>query len=99
MKWAIVQLVESAEAPALAEDQVGLCFPMAELSGKSGNELLNLIESDAYAIGKQVQQFVFIQQVRALDAELSAQRVHEEGAECQVVFDGQDPLTFVTRLG
>ena len=99
MKWAIVQLVESAEAPALAEDQVRLCCPMAELSGKSGNELLNSIESDAYAIGKQVQQFVFIQQVRALDAELSAQRVHEEGAECQVVFDGQDPLTFVTRLG
>jgi hypothetical protein len=61
--------------------------------------LLNLIESDAYAIGKRVQQFVFTRQVQALDAELSAQRVHEEGVECQVVLDGKDPLTFVTRLG
>ena len=99
MKWAIVQLVESREAPQLAEGQVGLCCPVAELSSKSGNELLNLIEADAYATGRQVQQFIFTQQVQMLDTELSAQRVHEEGAECKVVFDGKDPLTFVTRFG
>ena len=99
MKWAIVQLVESTEAPQLAEEQVGLCCPVAELSGKCGNELLNLIEADAHAIGRQVQQFIFTRQVQALDAELGDQRVHEEGAECQVVFDGKDPLTFVTRFG
>ena len=40
MKWAVVQLVESVEAPQLAEGQEGLCCPVAELSGKSGNELL-----------------------------------------------------------
>jgi hypothetical protein len=99
MKWAVVQLVESTEAPQLVEGQVGLCCPVAKLSGKSGNELLNLIEADAYATGKQVQQFIFTQQVQMLDAELSAQRVHEEGGECKVVFDGKDPLTFVTRFG
>lgn len=99
MKWAIVQLVESAEAPPVAEDQVSLCCSVAELRGKCGDELLNLIESDAYAIGKQVQQFIFTQQVKALDAELSGQRVHKESTECQVIFDGKDPLTFVTRLG
>ena len=97
MKWAVVQLVESREVPQLAEGQVGLCCPVAELSGKSGNELLNLIEADAYATGRQVQQFIFTQQVQMLDTELSAQRVHEESAECKVVFDGKDPLTFVTR--
>jgi hypothetical protein len=99
MKWIITQLVESAEEPQLEEEQVGLCCPVAELDGKSGNELLNLIETDAYRTGKQVQQFIFTQQVQALDAELSAQRVHEEGAECRVVFDGKDPLIFVTRFG
>ncbi len=99
MKWAVVQLVESTEAPQLPEGQVGLCCPVAELSGKSGNELLNLIEADAYETGKQVQQFVFTQQIRELDTELSAQRVHEEGAECKVIFDGKDPLTFITRFG
>jgi len=99
MKWAIVQLVESAEAPQLAEGQAGLCCPVAELSGKRGDELLNLIEADAGAIGKQVQQFVFTQQVQALDTEQCARRVHEEDTECQVVFDGRDPLTFVTRFG
>jgi hypothetical protein len=99
MKWAVVQLVESTEAPQLAEGEVGLCCPVAELSGKSGNELLNLIEADAYATGKQVQRFIFTHQVQMLDTELSAQRVHEESAECQVVFDGKDPLTFVTRFG
>lgn len=99
MKWAIVQLVESAEAPQLAEGQVGLCCHATELNGKSGEELLNLIEADAYAIGKQVQQFIFTQQVQALDAELSTQRLHEDGAECEVIFDGKEPLTFVTRFG
>jgi hypothetical protein len=99
MKWAVVQVVESAEMPQLAAGQAGLCCPVAELSGKRGDELLNLIESEAYAVGKQVQQFVFIQQVQALDTEQCARRVHEEGAECQVVFDGRDPLTFVTRFG
>ena len=99
MKWMVAQLVESAEEPQLEEGQVGLCCPVAELNGKSGNELLNLIETDAYKTGKQVQQFIFTQHVQALDAEQSAQRVHEEGAECQVVFDGKDPLTFVTRFG
>lgn len=99
MKWAIVQLVESAEAPQLAQEQVGLCCPVAELSGKCGDELLNLIEADAYRMGKQVQQFIFTQQVQALDVELSAQRVHEEGTGCEVIFDGKDPLTFVTRFG
>lgn len=54
MKWAVVQLVESAEAPQLGEGEEGLCCPVAELSGKCGNELLNLLEADAYAIGKQV---------------------------------------------
>ena len=83
----------------MAEGQVGLCCRVAELSDKCGNELLNLIEADAYRLGKQVQQFIFTQQVQALDAELSTQRVHEEGAECEVVFDGKDPLTFVTRFG
>ena len=99
MKWAVVQMVESREVPQLAEGQVGLCCPVAELSGKSGNELLNLIEADAYATGRQVQQFIFTQQVQMLDTELSAQRVHEESAECKVVFDGKDPLIFVTRFG
>jgi hypothetical protein len=99
MKWAIVQLVDSAETPQLAEGQVGLCCPVAELSDKRGDELLNLVEADAYAIGKQVQRFVFTQQLQALDQELSAQRIHQEGAACQVSFDGKDPLTFVTRFG
>ncbi|GEM_PF-792334 len=99
MKWAIVQLVENTEAPQLAEGQVGLCCPVAELNGQCGDELLNLIEAEAYAIGKQVQQFIFARQVQALDAELSAQRVHEEDTKCQVIFDGQDALTFVTRFG
>jgi len=99
MKWAIVQLVESAEVPQLAEGQVGLCCPVTELSAKSGNELLNLIEADAYETGKQVQQFIFTQQIQELDKELSARRVHEEGCECQVIFDGKDPLTFITRFG
>ena len=79
MKWAIVQVVESAEAPQLTEGQAGLCCPMAELSGKRGDELLNLIEGDAYTIGKQVQQFLFTQQVQQLDAELSTQRVSPGG--------------------
>ena len=48
MKWTIVQLVESVEPPQLAEGQVDLCCPVAELSDKCGNELLNLIEADAY---------------------------------------------------
>jgi hypothetical protein len=99
MKWLIVHLVESAEMPPLAEEQSGFCCPLAEVRGKAGNELLHQVEADAYAIGKRVQQFIFTQQVQALDAELSARRVHEEGADCQVVFDGRDPLTFVTRFG
>lgn len=99
MRWAIVQVVESAEAPQLTGGQEGLCCPVAELSGKSGDELLNLIEGDAYTIGKQVQQFLFIHQVKQLDAELSTQRVHQAGAACKVVFDGKDSLTFITRFG
>jgi hypothetical protein len=99
MKWVIVQLVESAEEPQLAEGQIGLCCSVADLGDKRRNELLNLIESDSYAIGKQTQRFIFTQQVQALDAELSTQRVHERGVECKVVFDGKDPLTFVTRFG
>ncbi len=99
MKWLIVQLVESIEAPQLAEQQAGFCCPLAEVRGKAGNDLLHQIEADACAIGKRVQQFIFTQQVQALDAELSARRVHEEDADCQVVFDGKDPLTFVTRFG
>jgi hypothetical protein len=98
MKWAVVQLVESAEAPRLAEGQAGLCCPVAELRDKCGDELLNLVEADAYAIGKQVQQFIFAQQLQALDQELSAQRIHE-GSACKVIFDGKDPLTFVMRFG
>ena len=42
----------------MAEGQVGLCCRVAELSDKCGNELLNLIEADAYRLGKQVQQFI-----------------------------------------
>ncbi len=99
MKWVIVQLVESAEIPQLAEGQVGLCCPVADWSRQSGNELLNQIEADAYAIGKQVPQFIFTQQVHAVDAAHSRQRIHEPESACEVVFDGKDPLTFVTRLG
>ncbi len=77
MKWAVIQLVESAEAPQWAEGQVGLCCPLVELSGKCGDELLNLVEAEAYAIGKQVQRLVFAQQLQVLDHELSAQRLHD----------------------
>jgi hypothetical protein len=99
MKWIIVRVVEGAEAPRLEEGQEGLCFRMAEVSGKSGEELLNLIETDAYKIGKQIQQLIFTHQVQALDEEMSQQRIHEEGIECEVVFDGKDPLSFITRFG
>jgi hypothetical protein len=99
MKWVVVQLVESAEPPQLTEDQVSLCCPVAELTDRQGDELLNAIEADAYATGKEVQRFLFSQQIQELDVEWSIPRVHEEGAECQVVFDGKDPLTFITRFG
>ncbi|NIN64424.1 MAG: hypothetical protein GTO63_06925 [Anaerolineae bacterium] len=99
MKWIVAQLVESMEEPQLEDGQAGLCCPLAELNGQYGDELLNLIETDAYRAGKQIQQFIFTQHVRALDMEQSARRVHEEDADCDIVFDGQDPLTFVTRFG
>lgn len=99
MKWAIIQVVEGAEAPRLEKGQVGLCCPMTEMSNNSGEELLNLIETDAYRIGKQVQQLIFTNQVQSLDEEISSQRIHEKGCECEVVFDGKDPLSFITRFG
>jgi hypothetical protein len=99
MKWIIVRIVEGAEAPRLEEGQEDLCCRIAEVGDKSGEGLLNLIETDAYKIGKQVQQLIFTHQVQALDKQLSCQRVHEEGMECEVVFDGKDPLSFVTRFG
>jgi hypothetical protein len=99
MKWVMVQLVDSAEAPSLAEGQAGLCCRLADVRDQRGDQLLHQMETEAYAIGKQVQRFLFTQQVQALDAELSAQREHEAGAACPVVWDGKDPLTFVTRFG
>ncbi len=99
MKWAIIRVVEDAEAPGLDEGQDGLCCRMADLSDKCGEELLNLIEVDAFEIGKQVQQLIFTHQVQALDEELSQKRIHEETGGCEVVFDGKDPLTFITRFG
>jgi hypothetical protein len=99
MKWIVAQLVESTEEPQLEDGQRGLCCPLAELNGQYGDELLNLIEADAYQTGKQIQQFIFTQHVRALDVEESARRIHEENADCNVVLDGQDPLTFATRFG
>jgi hypothetical protein len=99
MKWLVVQLVEGEEPPQLESDQAGLCCPVAEWADHIGYELLNQIETDAYEIGKQVQQFLFVQQLQALDAEVSDRRAHNGDEPCQVVFDGQDPLTFVTRMG
>lgn len=99
MKWIIVRVVEGAEAPRLEEGQEGLCCSMAEVGDKSGEELLNLIETDAYEIGKQIQQLIFTHQVQALDEQVSCQRIHEEGLGCEVVFDGKESLSFITRFG
>ena len=99
MKWIVVQLVESEESPELEEGQAGLCCCVRELGDQSGYELLNFVEEEAYEIGKQVQQFIFCQRLLELDEEVSGRRDHDGNEGCEVVFDGKDNLTFVTRLG
>lgn len=99
MKWIIIRIVEGGEAPRLEKGQEGLCCRMTEVWDRSGEEVLNLIETDAYKIGKQIQRFIFTHQVQALDEQLSRQRIHEKGVGCEVVFDGKDPLSFITRFG
>jgi hypothetical protein len=69
------------------------------LEDQSGYELLNFVEKEAYEIGKQVQQFIFSQQLLELDEEVSGRRDHNGHDGCEVVFDGKDHLTFITRLG
>jgi hypothetical protein len=96
-KWMVVQITE--ERPELTDNENSLCLPLAEVEQAMGDELLNLIETDAYEQGKQVQQFLFTHHIKRLDVTLSSQRTHQEDADCQVVFDGQDPLTFITRFG
>lgn len=96
-KWMIVQISE--ERPELRADENSLCLPIADVEQATGDELLNLIETKAYQQGKQVQQFLFRNHIKRLDATLSGQRSHDKAANCQVIFDGQEPLTFITRFG
>ncbi len=96
-KWMIVQITE---APLeLNDDEHSLCLPIADVEQATGDELLNLIETDAYEQGKQVQQFLFINHIKRLDVTISEQRSHDKEPDCQVIFDGKDPLTFITRFG
>jgi hypothetical protein len=97
-KWMVVQITE--ERPELTDNENSLCLPIvADVEQATGDELLNLIETDAYEQGKQVQQFLFTHHIKRLDVTISGQRTHDKAVACQVVFDGKDPLTFITRFG
>lgn len=56
-KWMVIQITE--ECPELTDNENSLCLPLADVEPASGDELLNLIETEAYEQGKQVQQFLF----------------------------------------
>jgi len=84
------------------EDQVlsesSMSFQTLDVDSVPREERLDQLESDTLDKGHEIMRHIFLSQCHLVDQQLAEKRQHS-GSDCNVQFDGDDPLKIASRLG
>ncbi|MFC1717173.1 hypothetical protein ACFL6S_26165 [Candidatus Poribacteria bacterium] len=84
------------------EDQVlsesNMSFQTLDVDSILREERLDQLESDTLDKGHEIMRHMFLSQCHLVDQQLAEKREHS-GSDCNVQFDGNDPLKIASRLG
>ena len=84
------------EDQVLSESSLG--FEMLDIDSIPREERLDQLESDTLDKGHEIMRHMFLSQCQLVDRQLAEKREHSV-SDCNVQFDGNDPLRIASRLG
>ena len=84
------------EDQVLSENNMG--FQTLDVDSIPRGERLDQLESDILDKGHEIMRHMFLSQCQLVDQQLAEKRQHSD-ADCNVQFDGDDPLKIASRLG
>ena len=84
------------EGQVLSESNMS--FQKLDVDSVPRNERLDQLESDVLDKGHEIMRHMFLSQCMLVDEQLADKREHSD-ADCNVEFQGSDPLKIASRLG